>query len=113
MNSVFIQPQQWLYLHHSLKHQLLLVIDTVSAPGIIAKLFQLAPVREYIGLFQGTEFEEPLEYSPWLVRVETIAVSILAHLLQCLARNWAWIASAAHFNRVKQAFTAVTSRNAQ
>lgn len=113
MNIVFIQSRKWLNLHHSLKHQLLLVIDTVSAPEIIAKLFQLAPIREYIQLIQGTEFEELLEYSPWLVRVETVAVPILVHLLQCLERNWAWIASAAHFNRVKQAFTAVTSGNAQ
>ncbi|WP_341523339.1 DUF4123 domain-containing protein [Pseudomonas sp. G.S.17] len=98
MNNAFIQPQQWLNEHKTFKHQLLLIIDTVAAPETIAKIFQLAPIREYVRLFQGTEFESLLEQSPWLVRIDESSAPILTYLLQCPERNWGWIASAVHLD---------------
>jgi len=98
MNNSFNKPQHWLNECQTLKHQLLLVIDTVAAPEVIAKLFQLAPIREYVRLFQGTEFESLLEQSPWLVRIDETSAPAVKHLLQCPERNWGWITSGAHLD---------------
>jgi len=92
------QPAEWLKEQQKKQRQLLLIIDTVAAPNVIAALFKVAPIRDYIRLFQGTEFESLLEQSPWMVRIDSSWTAALAHLLQCPGDNWGWIASAEHLD---------------
>lgn len=87
-------PMQWLAAQEQQHRQLLLIIDTVAAPDAIATLFKLAPIRDYIRLFQGTEFEDLLEQSPWLVCIEKTSMHALTTLLQDTDSNWGWVASA-------------------
>lgn len=89
-----IQPAHWLDQQTQQQRQLLLIIDTVSAPEAIATLFGLAPIRDYIRLFHTTEFEDLLEQSPWLIRIDNASMPAARHLLQNPALNWGWIASA-------------------
>jgi hypothetical protein len=93
-----IHPTHWLEQQTLQQRQLLLIIDTVSAPDVIATLFKLAPIRDYIRLFQGTEFEDLLEHSPWLIRVESSSLKAATHLLQHPELNWGWAASAANLD---------------
>ncbi|KFE48764.1 DUF4123 domain-containing protein [Pseudomonas syringae] len=93
-----VQPNDWLTEQHKQRRQLLLIVDTVAAPHVIGKLFELGTARDYIRLFQGTEFESLLEQSPWLVGINGISKAALAHLLQSPQDNWGWIASAEHLD---------------
>lgn len=99
-----LQPAIWLAEQHRQQRQLLLIIDTVAAPNAIASLFEHTPVRDYIRLFQGTEFESLLEQSPWLIRFDYSSVPSLRQLLESPENNWGWIGSAAHLdvNQVAQ-----------
>lgn len=92
------QPTHWLDQQTQQQRQLLLNIDTVSAPDVIATLFTLAPIRDYIRLFHATEFEDLLEQSPWLIRLESSSMKAATHLLQNPTLNWGWIASAVNLD---------------
>jgi len=99
-----IRPMHWLEQQTGQQRELLLIIDTVAAPEVIAALFRLTPLRGYVRLFQGTEFEDLLEQSPWLIRIESSSMKAATHLLQNPALNWGWIASAAKLdlNKIAQ-----------
>jgi len=88
------QPTLWLAEQAQQQRHLLLIIDSVSAPDAIKSLFKFGPIREYVRLFQGTEFEDLLEHSPWLVRIDSDSMQTVTHLLQSPERHWGWIASA-------------------
>ena len=95
---MFIQPAAWLAEQKRQQRQLLLVVDTLHSPHVIATLFKLAPIRDYIRLFQGTEFEDLLEQSPWLIRIDSSSMEAVTHLLQNPTLNWGWLASTAQLN---------------
>jgi len=92
------QPAQWLAEQEQLQRRLLLIIDSVSAPDVVSTLFKLAPIHDYVRLFQGTEFEDLLEQSPWLIRIDSNWTQAITHLLQSPQRHWGWIASAQHLD---------------
>jgi hypothetical protein len=89
-----LQPNQWLAEQQRLGRQLTLIVDTVSAPQTIATLFTLAPIRDYRRLFQGTEFDDLLEHSPWLIRIDQTTLPALNRLLLQPDDHWGWLASA-------------------
>lgn len=93
-----IQPAVWLAEQTRQQRQLLLVIDTLHSPHVIASLFKLAPIGEYIRLFQDSEFDDLLEQSPWLIRVQSSSTAAISYLLQNPILNWGWIASAAQLD---------------
>ena len=95
---MFIQPAAWLAEQKHQQRQLLLVVDTLHSPQVIATLFKLAPIRDYIRLFQGTEFEDLLEQSPWLIRIDSSSMEAVTHLLQNPTLNWGWVASTAQLD---------------
>jgi hypothetical protein len=96
--SMHTQPAVWLAEQKRQHRQLLLIIDTLHSPQAVAMLFKLAPVRDYIRLFQGTEFEDLLEQSPWLIRIEPSSMDAVAYLLQNPTLNWGWLASTAQLD---------------
>lgn len=93
-----IQPAVWLAEQTRQQRQLLLIIDTLHSPQVIANLFTLAPIRDYIRLFQGSEFDDLLEQSPWLIRIESTSIAAVSYLLQNPMLNWGWLASTPHLD---------------
>ncbi|MCD5995492.1 DUF4123 domain-containing protein [Pseudomonas sp. CDFA 602] len=89
-----LQPSQWLAEQYRRKRQLVLTVDTLAAPDAIATLFSLAPIRDYLRLFQGTEFDSLLAQSPWLIRIDPSTTPAIERLLQHPEQNWGWIGSA-------------------
>lgn len=92
------QPAAWLAEQKQQQRQLLLIIDTVHSPRVIEVLFKAVPIRDYIRLFQGSEFEDLLEQSPWLIRVDKASMDGVTHLLQQPKLNWGWVASTAQLD---------------
>lgn len=93
-----LQPANWLAEQQRQQRQLLLIIDSVAAPDTVASLFKHAPIRDYIRLFHGTEFERLLEQSPWLIRLDYSSLPALKHLLDRPESNWGWLASVSHLD---------------
>ncbi len=93
-----IEPTHWLAEQKRHQRQLLLIIDTLHSPEVIPTLFKLAPVRDYIRLFHGTEFEDLLPQSPWLIRIDSSSTAAIFHLLQNPTLNWGWLASTAQLD---------------
>lgn len=92
--SLAPQPIRWLAEQQGCGRQTVLIIDTQFAPDIIATLFTLAPIRDYRRLFQGTEFDNLLEQSPWLIRIDPTTLPAVERLLARPETNWGWFASA-------------------
>jgi hypothetical protein len=88
------QPAAWFAEQKRHQRQWLLIIDTTHSPEVVATLFKLASIRDYIRLFQGSEFEDLLEQSPWLIRIDSSSTEAVTHLLQNPTLNWGWLASA-------------------
>lgn len=87
------QPTHWLAEQNQRQRQLLLIIDPTSAPDAVGALFKRVPIRDYLQVFQNTEFENLLEQSPWLIRIDNAAIPGLMQLLQSPELNWGWVAS--------------------
>jgi hypothetical protein len=91
-------PYHWIRQEQQLSRELVLVIDSGTAPDAVPGLFRQSPVREYIRLFQGTEFEDLLDVTPWLIRIDNSMMPAINYLLQCPDLNWGWIASAVNLD---------------
>lgn len=85
-------PAKWLEQQKQQQRQILLIIDTSAAPEVVASLFEQGPVRDYIKVFQQTEFEQLVAQSPWLVRIDSSSMPVLLRLLQTPQCNWGWVA---------------------
>ena len=89
-----IFPSQWLNNQASHKRQLMLVVNPMATPDPVTALFAAAPIRDYLKLYQGTEFHDLAALGPWLVRIDASAMTVVRDLIGAAQTHWGWIASA-------------------
>lgn len=87
-------PGHWLKEQALRGRQCVLVINPMARPDPLASLFAVAPINEYIRLYQGTAFDALAALGPWLVRADADSVKAVNHLLGMADPQWGWFASA-------------------
>jgi len=87
------QVRQWLDEQQAQQRHLLLVIDSLAEPDPIQELFTRDLMRDYVNLYQGTEFADLADIGPWLVVLSVFEAAHIQPLLDTPERNWGWLAS--------------------
>lgn len=87
------QVRQWLDEQQAQQRHLLLVIDSLAEPNPIQELFTRDLMRDYVNLYQGTEFADLADIGPWLVVLSVFEAADIQPLLDTPERNWGWLAS--------------------
>ena len=87
------QVRQWLDEQQAQQRHLLLVIDSLAEPNPIQELFTRDLMRDYVNLYQGTEFADLADIGPWLVVLSVFEAAHIQPLLDTPERNWGWLAS--------------------
>ena len=87
------QMRQWLDEQQAQQRHLLLVIDSLAEPNPIQELFTRDLMRDYVNLYQGTEFADLADIGPWLVVLSVFEAADIQPLLDTPERNWGWLAS--------------------
>src|SRR3990167_9913022 len=90
--------QSWIAEQLAQQRELLLIVDRLAEPDPIKALFSADLMHDYVNLYQGTEFADMADVSPWLVRLHNPDAEFVQTLLNTPESDWGWLASAVHID---------------
>lgn len=85
--------QTWLGEQAEQHRQLVLIVNGLTQPPTLARLFAAAPLQAYRNVFQHTAFKSLSEHGHWLVHVDSRHLEVMHDLLANPEPNWGWLAS--------------------
>lgn len=89
---------QWLDQQRKQQRQLVLIANPMAEPNPVPSLFTQALIRDYLKLYQGSEFDHLADLGPWLIRIDPSSMPALSVLMQTPQQHWGWVASAEHLD---------------